>query len=159
MDRNFDASVMAFDDLLTFFKDIHDCTGCDPRDQALCSYDIASAIKIYLEQLISPHVWPTIPESHKQNILRIHELMTEFPEDMHQCIGCPCIEFDYPNCSSCPFLHDCLSGQPPYPKSCKEEYCFRTMHALTEHSLSLHEASDLTKTDHTQPEDHHEKML
>lgn len=64
-----------------------------------------------------------IPEPVADLIRRVEQLQKSIPERFHECIGCPCSEFDYPSCKECPHLNDCLEGNIAYPPGCTAGMC------------------------------------
>lgn len=60
----------------------------------------------------------------EEEFSRIENLIKEFPEKYHKCIGCPCNENDYPKCEECVFFEMCISGESVYPGECVEGDCY-----------------------------------
>lgn len=69
-------------------------------------------------------------DDDKEIIKKVKRLMKLLPKEMHRCIGCPCLEYDYPQCESCSFQDSCLSGNSPYPNECDESNCYNTFEYL-----------------------------
>lgn len=54
---------------------------------------------------------------------RVGVMINTLPENYHRCIGCPCYEFDFPMCETCPFHMACINGDKPFPAYCDPLEC------------------------------------
>lgn len=95
-----------------------------------CNYEKVEVIKKYLNSS-EIHI-EELNDDDKEIITKISSLMKLLPTQMHKCIGCPCLENDYPQCEKCSFQDSCLSGNSPYPDECNESDCLNTFRYLDE---------------------------
>lgn len=56
-------------------------------------------------------------------LTRIVDVKAALPERFHQCIGCPCSEYEYPSCKGCPYFENCVKGAVAYPEECTAGSC------------------------------------
>lgn len=89
-----------------------------------CNYEKTEFIKEYFDNRETNI--EKLNDDDKKLIKKIMLFKKFLPEEMHKCIGCPCLEYDYPQCENCSFQDSCLSGNPVYPDECDESQCFRT---------------------------------
>lgn len=101
------------------------------RDIEFTTYEKVKYIKSFLNEVDTNNLC----ENDKKLIQDIFDFKQALPEDMHKCIGCPCLENDYPNCHSCIFQISCLMGCYPYPNSCDESDCFKTFEYMSNNPL------------------------
>lgn len=93
------------------------------------NYEKVEAIKAYLKDNIDINI-EDLSIDDKKMVEKILFLIKTLPKYMHKCIGCPCLENDYPKCDLCSFKASCLSGNAPYPDNCVENDCFTTFKYL-----------------------------
>lgn len=86
-----------------------------------CNYEKVEMIKDYLNS--HDVLIEDLNDEDKELIKKIIRLMKLLPKNLHKCIGCPCLENDYPHCENCSFQESCLSGNSPYPDECIENDC------------------------------------
>lgn len=55
---------------------------------------------------------------------KVRTFMKQLPEIYHKCIGCPCHEYNYPECGKCIYYELCNNAQQVYPDECNEKDCF-----------------------------------
>lgn len=99
------------------------------RYTELCEYEKVEAIKEYLDNNNNIDI-NFFDESDNEIFKKIFCFMKILPKEKHKCIGCPCLENDYPKCEKCSFQSSCLFGNTPYPNECSESDCFKTFDYL-----------------------------
>lgn len=97
-----------------------------------CNYEKVEFIKEHCSEEINIE---GLDDIDKEMVAKIMKLKAILPEEMHKCIGCPCLENDYPQCENCSFQESCLSGNSPYPNECDENDCFYTFKYLQSKEL------------------------
>ncbi len=95
------------------------------------NYEKTEFIKENIDQL-KVNQYSNITSEDKELITKIIVLMDCIPSDFHKCIGCPCLENDYPSCHKCIFYQNCISGNRVYPNECYESDCYRTFAWMNE---------------------------
>ncbi|MDT8718290.1 hypothetical protein IAI10_16605 [Clostridium sp. 19966] len=69
----------------------------------------------------------SLPTEDQELVKEIEKLKKILPEELYKCIGCPCIENDFPNCYKCSFQISCSSGNNIYPDECTESDCYNSI--------------------------------
>lgn len=106
---------------------------------AACNYEKTEYIKDNIGRFKDELSFEVSTED-KKLIRKIITLKECIPGELHKCIGCPCLENDYPNCHKCIFYESCTFGSSPYPSECDETDCYRTFSWMKEHEEIVKEA-------------------
>ena len=75
----------------------------------------------------------------------IDELLKLYTAKMHKCIGCPCREFEHPNCYHCPFLESCRMNVLAYPDECNPSDCGDMFRWFNSNISNILEAIDVAE--------------
>lgn len=107
-------------------EDIPEFFSKDDLDRyiAACNYEKTEYIKDNIDSF-KDELRSNVSQEDKKLIIKIKTLKECMPNEFHKCIGCPCLENDYPSCHRCVFYESCISGNSPYPSECNESDCYR----------------------------------